>query len=138
MYYKCILRMVAAEMSVYLLFKFIHVTTAVITATLFATRLALDAAGRPGWRDTALRFIPHINDTLLLAAAIGLCVVTGWYPFIQGLDWLTAKVLLLCFYIVCGKLALDRGYAASRRALAAAVALLTLAVIFAHALYKPY
>ena len=35
--------------------------------------------------------LPHVNDTLLLLAAIGLSVVQQQYPFVHG--WVTAKVL---------------------------------------------
>lgn len=125
-------------MSVYWFLKTVHVTTALITAALFITRLGLDMGARPGWRKTPLRFIPHINDTVLLGAAIGLCVVTGWYPFIHGWDWLTAKVLLLCVYIICGKVALDAAAPTPSRAFFAVLALLVLTAIFGHALYKPY
>lgn len=125
-------------MSAYLLLKYVHVTAAVVTSVLFITRLGLDMASRPGWRKTPLRFVPHINDTLLLAAAIGLCVITGWYPFVHGWDWLTVKVLLLCLYIICGKLALDAERDTGVRAVAGTAALLVLASIFGHAFYKPY
>lgn len=125
-------------MSAYWLLKNVHVTTAIITAALFATRVGLDLASRPGWRKTSLRYIPHINDTLLLAAAVGLCVVTGWYPFVRGWDWLTVKVILLCVYIACGKMTLDQQAPREQRIGAGAAALLVLVAIFAHALYKPY
>ena len=112
----------------------LHVATALITAALFMLRLALDAAGRP-WRHTPLRWVPHANDTTLLAAAIGLVVVTGWYPLVH--HWLTAKVVLLVIYILAGKRALDRRYSAGRRCGFAAFALLVLALIFVLAVYKP-
>ena len=62
----------------YTIFKHIHMLTAYLTVTLFALRLLMDAVGRPGWRQTPLRWIPHANDTLLLVAAIGLVAVTPW------------------------------------------------------------
>lgn len=118
----------------YSIFKHLHVTTAVITAALFMLRLSLDAAGRP-WRHTPLRWVPHANDTILLAAAIGLMVVTGWYPLVH--NWLTAKVVLLIIYILAGKQALDTTRSSRQRTGFAALALLVLALIFGHALYKP-
>ena len=118
----------------YAAFKHLHVATALITAALFMLRLGLDAAGRP-WRHTPLRWIPHANDTILLAAAIGLMVITGWYPLVQ--HWLTAKVALLVLYILAGKQALDTAHASGRRYAFAALALLVLASIFGLALYKP-
>lgn len=125
-------------MSAYLLLKYVHVTAAVVTTVLFITRLGLDMTSRPGWRKTSLRFVPHINDTILLVAAIGLCVVTGWYPFINGWNWLTTKVLLLCVYIVCGKLALDQQRAAGTRVASGVAALVVLGTIFGQAFYKAW
>jgi uncharacterized membrane protein SirB2 len=119
----------------YSILKHIHVTTAVITAALFMLRLGLDAAGRR-WRHTPLRWLPHANDTLLLAAAIGLMVVTGLYPLVQ--PWLTAKVVLLVIYILAGKQALNTGQPGVRRIGFAALALVVLALIFSHALIKPW
>ncbi|GAA3978002.1 SirB2 family protein [Allohahella marinimesophila] len=115
--------------------KMIHMLTAALTALLFVTRVGLDAAGKPGWRTTPLRFLPHINDTILLAAAIGLVIVTPWMPFVH--HWLTLKVLLLIGYIVAGLIALKPKYSRKVRVLAAAAALGQLVLIFALALHKP-
>lgn len=65
-------------MTAYAILKHLHMTTAYLTVTLFALRLLLDAVGRPGWRQTPLRWIPHANDTILLVAAIALLFVTGY------------------------------------------------------------
>ena len=54
-----------------------------------------------------VRVLPHVNDTLLLLAAIGLSVVQQQYPFVHG--WVTAKVLGLLAYIGFGMFALRRG-----------------------------
>lgn len=119
----------------YLLLKHIHVSTAVITAVLFMLRLGLDAGGHR-WRHTALRWIPHANDTLLLAAAIGLWITGGWNPLNQ--HWLAMKIVLLVVYILAGKQALTPERAAGPRIGFAVLALLILAMIFAQALYKPW
>lgn len=119
----------------YPLLKHIHVTTAGLTAILFTLRLVLDAAGRPGWRSTPLKWLPHLNDTLLLAAAIGLLAVTGWMPFVH--HWLTGKVILLVGYIVAGRYAIKPRYSRSTRITAAVLALAQLALIFWLALNKP-
>ncbi|BES72751.1 SirB2 family protein [Marinobacter nanhaiticus D15-8W] len=119
----------------YPLLKHIHITTAGLTAVLFILRLALDAGGRPGWRSTPLKWLPHLNDTLLLAAAIGLLVVTGWMPFVH--HWLTGKVILLLGYIVAGRYAIKPRYGRSTRITAATLALFQLALIFWLALNKP-
>ena len=87
-------------MTAYMILKHLHVTTAYLTITLFALRLLLDAVGRPGWRQTPLRFIPHINDTILLVAAISLVFVAGYASAMPG--WLIAKIVLLVGYIIAG------------------------------------
>lgn len=119
----------------YPVLKYLHVTTACLTAFLFTLRLTLDAAGRPGWRATPLKWLPHLNDTLLLAAAIGLLVVTGWMPFVH--HWLTGKIILLIGYIVAGRYAIKPEYRRPTRIIAAALALIQLALIFWLALNKP-
>lgn len=119
----------------YTLLKTLHVTTACLTAALFTLRLALDASGRPGWRTTPLKWLPHLNDTVLLAAALGLLVVTGWMPFVH--HWLTGKVLLLLGYIIAGRFAMRPQYRFSTRLIASILALAQLALIFWLALNKP-
>ncbi|WP_273207434.1 SirB2 family protein [Marinobacter subterrani] len=122
-------------MSAYLILKHLHVTTAFLTVVLFALRLLLDAVGRPGWRQTPLRWIPHANDTVLLAAAIGLLFVTPWMPFVDG--WLTAKIFLLVGYIIAGLFALRTTLTTPVRITAAVLALVQVTAIFHLALNKP-
>jgi uncharacterized membrane protein SirB2 len=116
--------------------KSVHMLAAYTTAALMLLRLALDAAGRPGWRGTPLRWLPHLNDTVLLAAALGLMALTGWMPFVH--HWLTGKVVLLVGYILAGKWALDQTRPPRVRGVAALVALVQLAAIFALATLKPF
>lgn len=52
----------------------------------------------------ALKIIPHVIDTLLIATAIGLCVVLQQYPIM--VTWLTVKVLFVIGYIVFAVLAI--------------------------------
>ena len=54
-----------------------------------------------------VKVVPHIIDTVLLANAIVLAVMSRQYPLVDG--WLTAKVAGLLVYIVLGTLALKRG-----------------------------
>jgi len=54
-----------------------------------------------------VKWMPHVNDTLLLATAIALAWMLGQYPFVHG--WLTAKVLALAGYILLGTVALRPG-----------------------------
>lgn len=122
-------------MSAYQILKHLHMTAAYLTVMLFVLRLLLDAAGRPGWRQTPLRWIPHVNDTVLLSAALGLLFVTPWMPFVHG--WLTAKVFLLVGYIVAGMFALNPARALPVRLVATALALAQVVAIFYMAINKP-
>jgi len=122
-------------MSAYLILKHLHMTTAYITVVLFALRLLMDAVGKPGWRQTPLRWIPHANDTILLVAAISLLFVTPWMPFVHG--WLTAKIFLLIGYIVAGIFALKTTLGTSTRVVAAILAFVQIVAIFHLAMTKP-
>ncbi len=83
-----------------------------------------------------VKIFPHINDTLLLGAAITLSIMSGMYPFVQG--WLGIKVILLIGYIVAGTVALKRGKTKRSRMIAFVIALLCISLIFTSALLKPF
>jgi uncharacterized membrane protein SirB2 len=51
-----------------------------------------------------IKVLPHVNDTVLLAAALSLAFMSEQYPFVAG--WVTAKVLGVFAYIILGALAL--------------------------------
>lgn len=119
----------------YMTLKSIHMLTAYLTVTLFALRLLMDAVGRPGWRQTPLRWIPHANDTVLLVSAVSLVFVTPWMPLVHG--WLTAKIILLVGYIIAGLFALKVSVDKRARIVAAVLALLQIAAIFHLATAKP-
>lgn len=123
-------------MSSYLILKSVHMLAAYLTVVLFALRLLLDAVGKPNWRQTPLRWIPHVNDTILLAAAISLLFVTPWMPFVHG--WLTAKIFLLIGYIVAGLFALKETRSVQVRLIAAVLALVQIMAIFHLAIAKPF
>ncbi|OEY67887.1 invasion protein [Marinobacter sp. X15-166B] len=110
-------------------------TAAYLTVTLLLGRLMLDAMGIAGWRQTPMRWVPHLNDTVLLAAAIGLLGVGGWNPLEQS--WLAVKLALLCGYICAGVFALkpSRGWRA--RFVAAVAALVQVILIICLATTKP-
>jgi uncharacterized membrane protein SirB2 len=48
----------------------------------------------------ALKVLPHINDTVLLACAIGMLSLIDLNPF--RTPWLLAKIVALVLYIVLG------------------------------------
>ena len=97
----------------YPVIKTVHVTCVAVSYVLFFVR------GVWMIRDSAMlerrwvKVLPHVNDTLLLAAAIALALMLRQYPFVHG--WLTAKVLALAGYIVLGMVALRPGRAKAAR-----------------------
>jgi uncharacterized membrane protein SirB2 len=82
-----------------------HLSLAVASPLLFSVRAwrsirGLDPAH--GW----LRVTPHVIDSLLLAAGIGLALLIRQYPFVDA--WLTAKLVALLGYVVAGHVAVRR------------------------------
>lgn len=101
-------------MNTYLLLKHLHVTCVVLSVTGFFLRGVWMLTDSPLLDRLWVRVAPHVNDTLLLAAAIGLSVVLQQYPFVHG--WVTAKVIGLLAYIGFGMFALRRGRSKAVRA----------------------
>lgn len=64
-------------------------------------------ADSPRLRARWVRFVPHINDTLLLVAALWLAFAAGQAPGTHA--WLTAKIVGLLAYIALGMVALRWG-----------------------------
>lgn len=97
----------------YLAIKYLHVTCVIVSGSGFFLRgLCLFFA--PCWLEQrGLRVLPHAVDTLLLASAVALAVMSGQYPLAQ--NWLSAKVLGLLVYIACGMIALKRGKSGGAR-----------------------
>lgn len=93
----------------YLIIRHIHLTCVLLTVTLFVLRGALGLMGLD-WRVRwpVLRWLPHVNDTLLLSAGLTLMVMSGQYPG-PAHPWLAGKLLLLLAYIGAGKQALRPG-----------------------------
>jgi uncharacterized membrane protein SirB2 len=119
----------ADAMDFYTGLKTVHVVTATVSISGFLLR------GLWMWRRSPLldhrltRVLPHVNDTVLLLAAVGLVVLTGQYPFVA--PWVTAKVLALLVYIALGMIALRRGRTRAVRAAALLGALLAFGYILA-------
>ena len=87
--------------------KIIHVTTAVVSYALFFVRGIWMINGSPRFGERWVRIVPHVNDTLLLAAAIWMTILIHQYPGTHA--WLTAKLTALLFYIGLGAAALKHG-----------------------------
>jgi len=116
----------------YLALKQLHISCAAASATLFLLR------GAAMWRGAAwpraLRALPHLVDTVLLASAVTLAVWSGQSPLHQ--PWLGAKLTALLVYIMLGSVALKRGRTTTVRRAALLAALATLAYIVLVAVTK--
>ncbi|WHI46729.1 SirB2 family protein [Microbulbifer sp. VAAF005] len=119
----------------YALIKHVHMTAAVLSILLFTIRVGLEFSHNTGWRNGPLRWVPHLNDTLLLAAAAGLVVLGSWNPGTS--PWLAAKVALVFGYIIAGVFALRPNFSKPIRITACVLAFLQVVAIFYLAMHKP-
>jgi uncharacterized membrane protein SirB2 len=122
-------------MEYYLQVKQLHMFCAYLSVGLFIGRLLLDMIGKPGWRQTPARYLPHINDSLLLTLAFTLLAIGPWQPFVH--QWLGFKILLLIGYIAFGIGALKQHLSTQVRMACALIAVTNLAGIFYLARFKP-
>jgi uncharacterized membrane protein SirB2 len=116
----------------YLVLRQVHAALAIASLLMFVTRGTLLLAARPIPRP--LRWLQHLNDTLLLTAAIALAVWSGQYPFQQA--WLTAKLCALFVYILLGKQALRRELTVRQRLPWFFAAVAAIAYVFSVALTR--
>jgi uncharacterized membrane protein SirB2 len=114
--------------------KIVHVSTVTLSVSLFLLRAGWMLADSPRLNRLWVRVLPHVNDTLLLAAALGMVYLSKQYPFVE--PWLTAKLLALLVYIVAGSIALRRGRTRGVRLAALALALVSVIYILAVALTR--
>jgi len=91
-------------MTAYLAVKYVHVTCVTLSVSGFLLRGLLRLGNSPMLQRRWVRVLPHVNDSVLLAAALALTLITGQYPFVDA--WVTAKVFGLISYIILGSLAL--------------------------------
>ena len=94
-------------MTSYVAVKYVHVAAVAASFGLFFLRgawMMLDSA-RLGRR--WVRIVPHVNDTLLLAAGIWLAFELRLSP--AATPWLAAKLVALPVYVGLGALALRPG-----------------------------
>ncbi|MGB5080695.1 MAG: SirB2 family protein [Burkholderiales bacterium] len=110
----------------------IHVAAAAISYVLFFARGMWMLTGSPLLERRWVRVVPHVNDTVLLAAAIWMTLVLQQYPGTHA--WLTAKVAGLFAYIGLGMVALRYGQTRAVRLAAWLAAQLVFAYIVAVAL----
>ena len=118
----------------YLLLKYLHVGCVIVSGSGFVLRgmwrLFCPSMLEQRW----VRVFPHVVDTVLLGSAISMAVLSAQYPLAQ--NWLTAKLIGLLVYILCGTMALKRAKTPASRAGFFVAALLSYAYIVSVALTR--
>jgi uncharacterized membrane protein SirB2 len=114
----------------YQIAKYIHQTAAALTLTLFLVRGVWMLTDSPRLAQRWVKTVPHVNDTVLLVAALYLAYQTGWHA------WIGAKVVALIVYIGVGFVALHGGRSKSVRGVAWLAALAVFFYIVAVAMTK--
>jgi uncharacterized membrane protein SirB2 len=112
----------------------LHKLTIFLSLALFVLRGVWRMMDSPMMSKGWVRIVPHANDALLLAAAIGMLIVAGLNPLNH--DWLMAKIIALFVYIGLGTVALKRGETRQQRTLAFVGALAVFGYIVAVAVTK--
>jgi uncharacterized membrane protein SirB2 len=118
----------------YLLLRHIHITSVALSGTGFLVRGIWMLLDSPMLKQRWVRVTPHIVDTVLLASAIALAVISSQYPLAQ--NWLTAKVVGLVVYVVLGAMVLRRGKTRAARAAYFVAALLVFGYIVSVAMAR--
>lgn len=121
-------------MSMYLTIKSVHMLCALLSGAGFVLQGVLMMRQSPLLDHRVTRTLPHLVDTVFLASAIALAVLSAQYPF--SAPWVTAKVSGLLLYIVLGAIALRRGRTLRQRVIAFFAALATYAWIVSVAFAK--
>ena len=106
-------------MTAYDLLKLGHISTVAISGSLFVYRFLLLNVRPRQPLAKILRVLPHVNDSVLLACAIGMLLILRLNPFVA--PWLLAKIVALLAYIVLGAICM-RSAPASRRQIVSFVA----------------
>ena len=117
----------------YMVLFYLHVATVIFSGSFFLLRGIWMLTGSDLLTTKPVKIVPHINDTLLLGAAIGLSVMSRQYPFTE--DWLTVKLIALIAYIGLGVFAL-RGGSKTVRTVCFGAALLTFAFMVSVAMTR--
>lgn len=118
----------------YTLLRTVHVATVHVSLVLFLLRAFWMLRESPRLGDRWVRTLPHVNDTLLLAAAVSMLVVGSLNPLEQ--PWIMAKIIGLLAYIGMGTVALKRGRTKALRIKALVAALGIFGYIIAVAVTK--
>ena len=114
--------------------KLIHEAAAAISITGFVARGWAKLAGARWVTRRAVKTLPHVVDTILLASAIALAWLARLSPL--AAPWLAAKIVGLLAYIVLGMVALRFGRTRAIRASAFVAAVAVFAWIVSVAFTK--
>lgn len=120
----------------YPIVKHSHLLFVVITVILFNLRFWLRTARPARPVPKALRFLPHINDTLLLLTGIALIFLTRYTPF-GNANWLGVKLILVVVYIFLGMFCLKSPPRSGKWWLGYTLSMACLGIIYWLATYKP-
>lgn len=115
----------------YLAIKHLHMTAAVLSILFFVIRAYWSVTGSSLLQHRLVKTLPHVIDTVLLAAGIALTAMIGAHQ-----PWILAKIVALIAYIGVGVIAIKRGKTPKTRAIAALVAILIFAYIVGVAINK--
>ncbi len=124
----------------YPIIKHLHILFVVLSITGFIARVVVLQLSRTrprmqGWTQSLwFKVAPHINDTLLLAAAIALAVYANFNPLEQ--PWLAAKIIALVVYVGLGAQVIKQRGSPLRQGICFVAALACFAYIVAVALSK--
>jgi uncharacterized membrane protein SirB2 len=124
---------IVKELTFLLFFKYLHAFTVLLSFALFAWRWRLLARNkaRPGF----LRWLPHLNDTVLLVSGAITAYLWSWNPLQQ--PWLLGKILLLLLYIYFGAKTLHHSHANGSEKRWGLAAILVYLLIIGLAVAKP-
>lgn len=104
-----------------------HVACVVISGSLFVLRYVLYNVHPQRPLPRSLHVLPHINDTLLLAFAVGMLVFANLNPL--TVPWLLAKIIALFAYIALGAICMRAVPASRQQGLSFAAAMLAFGYI---------
>ena len=121
-------------MTPYEVAKFVHVTCAALSIGGFVARFRLALRGSALLRRPWIRVAPHVNDSILLAAAIVMLALARIDPL--NVNWLQAKIAALFAYILFAMLAMRQSRGRRTRICAFAAALLSFGFIVSVALTR--
>jgi uncharacterized membrane protein SirB2 len=118
----------------YALVKTVHISSAVLSFGLFFLRGLWMLNAPENLQRRWVRILPHLIDTVLLASAVTLAVMSQQYPGVE--PWLSAKVVALFLYIALGMIALRPGRDRRVRVLAWVIAMLVFGYIVGTAVMR--